>query len=248
LALLFSAFLVFLPAADASTIAPSAPIVQAFEEANRRYEQGKYEEAVAAYARLADEGVASAALHFNLGNAYFKSGQLGRAILSYRIAQQLDPRDPDIGANLRFVRSAVLGAAPPAPPLWQRAVSRLTLNEWAVIAAGALWLFAGLRALRQWVESPFLHRRLLHAATAVLLVLCLTGLGLAWHLSAQPRAVVVQSDAVLHHGPLDESPNLQTLQDGQELTVLDRKDDWLQVAGAARGTGWIRRGQVVLLP
>lgn len=222
--------------------------VAAFEDANRLYEQGKYDEAIAAYSQVTSTGVASPALFFNLGNAYFRSGRIGLAILNYHKALQLSPRDPDVRANLQFVRAAALGAAPPPPPYWQRVVSRLTLNEWALLAGAALWVFAGIQAVRQLLAFTFLERRLLRIAPAVFLAISITGLGLAWHLSTRPRAVVIKPDAVLHHGPLDESPSLQTLQDGQELTVLDRKDDWLQVAGAQRGVGWIRNSQVALLP
>ena len=58
----------------------------AFESANKLYEEGKYSEAATAYARLLQTGETSPALYFNLGNAFFKSGQIGRAIAAF-IAQ-----------------------------------------------------------------------------------------------------------------------------------------------------------------
>jgi len=220
----------------------------AFEEANRLYEQAKYEEAAAAYLKILDSGVVSPAVYFNLGNAYFKSGQLGMAIVSYRKAQQLAPRDPDIRANLQFVRATVGGGTAPAQPFWRRLVTRFNLDEWAILTAGALWLFGGLQALRQLVQSPFFERRLLTIVPLLLVLFCLVGLGCAWLLAAEPCAVVVKPDTVLHHGPLEESPRVQVLQDGQELVVVDKKDDWVQVEGAARGIGWLHRSNVALMP
>lgn len=224
------------------------PALVIFEEANRLYEQGKYEEAAAAYLKIVDSGVVSPAVYFNLGNAYFKSGQLGMAIVSYRRAQQLAPRDPDIRANLQFVRGTVGGGSAPTQPFWQRLATRLNLDEWAILTAGALWLFGGVQALRQLVQSAFFERRLVTIAPLLLLLLCVVGLGFAWHLAAQPCAVVVKPDAVLHHGPLEESPSVQVLQDGQELIVVDEKDDWVQVEGAARGIGWLHKSDVALMP
>ena len=49
-------------------------------------------------------GAASPAVYFNLGNAFFKQGQIGRAIAAYHSAQTVDPRDPDVRANLGFAR------------------------------------------------------------------------------------------------------------------------------------------------
>ena len=80
----------------------------AFEKANRLYEQGDYAAAIYGFKSLAEDEPSPAIL-FNLGNAYFKAGQKGRAIYCYRWALQLAPRDPDVRANLRFVRHSVYG-------------------------------------------------------------------------------------------------------------------------------------------
>ena len=78
-----------------------------FDQANKLYEEGKYSEAAAVYEKAVKAGQVSAALCFNLGNALFKAGQPGRALVWYRRAEALSPRDPDIQANLQFVRKNV---------------------------------------------------------------------------------------------------------------------------------------------
>ena len=65
-------------------------------EGNRLYEAGQFVEAAALYQALADAGAEDGTLYYNLGNACFKAGDLGRAILNYRRAQALLPRDPDV--------------------------------------------------------------------------------------------------------------------------------------------------------
>jgi tetratricopeptide (TPR) repeat protein len=219
----------------------------AFDDANRLYEEGQYVEAIGAYAQILKGGRVSAALYFNLGNAHFKAGQLGKAILNYRLAERLAPRDPDIRSNLLAARTTVLGGAPPVPHLWRRLVSRLSLDEWTQLAAAALWLLAGLLVAGQWSPAwrPRLRRFVLPGGLVLFVVA--SGLWLTWRERCRPEVIVVQRDAILHHGPLDESPRLQNLRDGQELAVLDGKNGWLQVAGAARGIGWIRHDQVLAI-
>ena len=235
----------------AGLIAPSAHgagLGPAFDDANRLYEEGQYAEAIAAYSQIVQGGRVSAALYFNLGNAHFKAGQMGRAIVNYRLAERLAPRDPDIRSNLLTARTTVLGGAPPPAPLWRRVVSRLSLDEWTVLAAAALWVLAVTLALGQWRPAlrPTLRRFTLLAGLA--LFMAVSGMLVSWRERClKPEVIVIQRDAILHHGPLDESPRLQSLRDGQELAVLDTKNDWLQVAGAARGIGWIRRDQVATL-
>src|SRR5580765_1961801 len=71
-------------------------LATAFDQANRLYEQGKYAMAATAYEKLLQSEPASPALYFNLGNAWFKAGQSGRAIAAYRQAEMLAPRDPNL--------------------------------------------------------------------------------------------------------------------------------------------------------
>src|SRR5438552_9134717 len=104
----------------AGSVARAEDVSTAFDQANRLYEEGKFTEAAAAYEKMLQQGQASPALYFNLGNALFKAGQVGRAVLNYRLAERLAPRDTDIRANLKFARGSVAPGATPTPGWWQR--------------------------------------------------------------------------------------------------------------------------------
>src|SRR5208337_1300274 len=128
----------------------------AFDAANRLYEQGKYSEAAAAYQKLVQAGQVSAALYFNLGNACFKAGTLGRALAAYRQAEALAPRDPDLRANIQFARDQAQGPTL-ALSRWQKVLGRLSLNEWTILAAAAVWVaFLLLGAGQLWpaIQAP----------------------------------------------------------------------------------------------
>jgi len=223
----------------------SAP---AFDAANKLYEQGKFTDAAAAYERMLQSGQASAALYFNLGNAFFKAGQIGRAIGAYRQAEMLTPRDPDLRANLQFARNQIQGPTL-APAWWQRWLTKVSLNEWTWLAAGALWVWLLLLTLRQvrpaW--KPGLRTATLAFGIAVA-VLCAC-LGVALHEARySPAAIVVAREAVVRQGPLDEARSAFTVRDGSELKVLDKKNEWLQVSADSRRIGWLRRDQVLVTP
>src|SRR5438034_268991 len=142
----------------AGNVARADDVSTAFDQANQLYEEGKFAEAATAYAKMLRPGQASPALYFNLGNALFKAGQVGRAVLNYRLAERLAPRDPDIRANLKFARSSVATGATPTPSWWQRCTSRLALDERTRLTSGALWLWLGLLTLGQW--RPALRKSL----------------------------------------------------------------------------------------
>jgi len=230
-------------------VARAADVSIAFDQANKLYEEGKFSEAAAAYEKVLQQGEAAPALYFNLGNALFKAGQVGRAVLNYRLAERLAPRDPDIRANLKFARNSAATGAVTTPSWWQRWTGRLTLDEWTLLTFGSLWLWLGLLTLGQW--RPAL-RKLLRGYTATagvgaaLLALCL-GLE-SYNRFAVKSVIVAVPEAVVRYGPWNESPNYFTVRDGMELAVLDSKGEWVQVSNSAERIGWLRREQVLFLP
>jgi tetratricopeptide (TPR) repeat protein len=223
-------------------------LASGFDQANKLYEEGKYAAAADAYDKLSASGTASEALYFNRGNALFKAGQLGRAIASYRLAAQLAPRDPDLRANLQFARTQARGGSPYRADPWQRYLETLTVNEWTLLAAAALWLMFALLALAQW--RPELRRALRPWFLASSLAVLLLGISLGAVLvntCFTTFAIVVVGEADVRNGPLDESASAFKVRDGAELTVLDRKDDWLQILDSGQRVGWLRQNQVLIL-
>ena len=230
------------------SVAHAGDFTTDFEQANKLYEQGRFTEAAAAYEKLLDTGRCSAALYFNLGNALLKSGQTGRAIISYQLAERLDPRDPDLQANLKFARDFASGGTPDNTDFWWRWLGRLSVDEWTLLVAVAAWLWFGLLTLRLW--KPALRKSLRTSTTATgvaggLLAMCLAAV--CWQQTNSPRAVVVVREAVVRYGPLEESQAAFTARDGAELTVRDQKGDWLWVTDLSGKFGWVRREQVYLM-
>jgi tetratricopeptide (TPR) repeat protein len=226
--------------------APADSVAREFDDANKLYEQSKFRETADAYERILAAGKRSPVLYFNLGNAWFKSGQMGRAISAYRQALKLAPRDAEIRANLGAALRQVQG------PRWMesrlnRALGRLTLNEWALLAAAALWLWLAIMTLIQWRPAlrPKLNRLSLCLAALTLLFCACAGLAIGIGGTTRLAAVVIPESTV-HNGPLDESPMAFTARDGAELRILDQKDEWLQVSTDNKRIGWIKKGDVLL--
>lgn len=223
----------------------AADISNGFDSANKLYEQGKFSDAASAYEKLVKSGSVSSALYFNLGNAYFKSGQLGHALAAYHQAEQLSPRDPEVRANIQFVRGQVQGPTL-SPSGLQRWLASLSINEWATLTAALFWLSLGLLAVTQfrtaW-KQPLRNFLLLSAVATLVVGACLAA---AYMNGSTPAAIVVSHDALIHNGPLDEAPGNLTIHDGAEVSVLDAKSDWLQVRVDANRVGWVKRDQVVL--
>jgi len=219
-----------------------------FPAANELYAKGKFTEAAGVYEKILQTGARSPELLFNYGNAEFKAGHLGKAIAAYRRAEWLTPRDPELRANLAFVRNQVQGATL-HESRWQDWIGSLSLNEGALLAAGFFWLTFALLAARQ--IRPALAPKL-RGATRLALALAL-GSGAVLALQAANHfhssvAVVTGAEATARSGPFDDAQTAFTTRDGAEFSVLDRHDDWVQVADGSGKIGWLNTRQVEVLP
>jgi tetratricopeptide (TPR) repeat protein len=226
----------------------AADVAADFSAANELYAKGKFAEAATAYEKILQAGPTSPALLFNCGNAEFKSGHLGKAIAAYRQAELISPRDAELRANLAFVRNQVQGAAL-HENRWQNWIGSLTLNEGALLAAVFFWLMFALLAVRQ--IRPALAPKLRSATQLAVVAAIFSGAVLALQAANHFNlavAVVTSAETTARSGPFDEAQSAFTAHDGAELQVLDRHDDWVQVANGAGKIGWLSRQQVEVLP
>ena len=102
------------------------------------------------------------------------------------------------------------------------------------MTAGQLW--------PQWQKRLRAYAAMLGGA-AVVLFACL-GMSLRQH--SQEIAIVIAPEVVVRAGPFQESQSVFTAHDGAEFSILDRKDEWLQVSDGARRSGWLKQNVVVL--
>src|SRR5580658_6844003 len=101
----------------------------------------EYRESATLLESLLADGFRNGAVYYNLGNAYYRAGEYGRAIAAYRKAKPYRPRDPYLEANLRQALSVAPGRLPESPPPWWRHV--LFWSRWLSFPEKAYASFAG---------------------------------------------------------------------------------------------------------
>jgi tetratricopeptide (TPR) repeat protein len=226
----------------------AADVSSDFNLANKLYAQGKFADAAAAYEKILQTGVQSPALLLNTGDAEFKAGHLGKAIVAYRRASLLTPRDAELRANLAFVRNQVHGATV-RESWWDSLFSSLTLNEGTMLTVIFFWLTFALLAVRQIRPAlvPKLRTVTRLAVGLTIFSSAVLGLQAANHFN-NSVAVVTVAEATARSGPFDDAQTTFTAHDGTELSVLARHDDWVQVTDASGKIGWVNEKQAEVLP
>jgi hypothetical protein len=229
---------------------PATTAGETMVTANQLYDMGRYEQAAQAYQQLADKGHTDSALYYNLGNAYYKQGDIGRAILNYRRAQGLDPRDPDIEANLVMAREQavdqfeVANQAGTMRLVGQALRSWLALNEVAMAALGLWILFVFLVLIYTSAKAGSVWRKPVRYGLIVVGVLLAGGvLALGGHLyldASQAGGVIVASEVDITSGPGPQYVTEFTVHSGAEVNLVERRGNWVRLA--APGTeleGWV---------
>ncbi len=227
---------------DTETVQLTQPTDE-FAQANELYLAGDYQAAAQIYETMLAGGAHSAVVYYNLGNAYAQNGDLGAGVLNYRRALLLAPRDRDIIHNLANLESQV--AHQPSSweaESWVRMVlvwllSRLTINELAVITMSFYWLAVAMAIWR--IRS---RRRLVSVLLiASLLVFCISaGLSYAkWQRDYAGGQAIVLSDAEMYSGPGQHFEPLARLGAGTEVKLVQTQGRYIEIQTGAGGHGWV---------
>jgi len=217
----------------------------AMADAARLYESGQFGDAARAWESLARKGVEDSRLWYNLGDAYFQQKRIGPAILAYRRALRLAPRDREIRENLELARDKrrdgnVRQDAKGFGRIWPWTRRNLSPGELALMSLVALWAATALLLLG--ILGRLSWRRLRGPLLAAVLLLIFLGLG-AWRAEWEDwsgrEAVLMASAVKAQSGPGEDYVALFELHEGAELRLLERRGDWLRVSLDPDLEGWV---------
>ncbi len=209
------------------------------------------------YQLLVDDGVQNAKLYFNLANAYHKSGQAGRAIANYRRAIRIDPTNKLVLANLAQVETAagqssrdeasatsISDRLRAANVMVNRYIHPRTVGMVVMLLWTCFWACIALRLLR--VSFPW---KTLTTVTLLLLVMTAASYAASvQHLRSDKTAILVEPKVAVRSGDGENFPSTAHWDEceGQSVTVLHRRGDWVQVRGSGQ-TGWVRSDAIEVI-
>src|SRR5437868_2756162 len=211
-----------------------------FAKANQEFAQGHFKEAISGYEALIRAGQWSANVFYDLGNAYFRTSDFGRAIVNYERALALEPHHPEATANLQIARDEA-HALEMQPSRLERYLQVATINQYTIAAATAFWL-----AIFAVVASTFARRR---SATVIAVSICCL-LMLAGAVCAiftlergskgQALAIVTGNDVQARLATADTANSVLALPAGSEIKILSTRGDWMYAALPNDLRGWIQ--------
>jgi hypothetical protein len=189
------------------------------------YESGALHAAADGFARRAGDQPAVAGHWYNLGAAYYRLGEPGRAEAAWVRARRLDPREPSVRRALELtpppdVASTRWTWSPPVTP------------EELLLGGAAGWILGWLG----WVLRPRHRERWL-----VLLVFAGAGVlsGLALRVWYRRPIAIVLDDATLRLSPHGRAPAIVPVERGSAVRVVGHAPGWILVRAAGGREGWM---------
>ncbi len=235
--------------------AQPAAVRNLWDAANTAYSQTDYKQAILYYDSIQTLGYTSYKLHYNLGNAYFKDGRMGPAILNYERALDLRPSDSDVKHNLRIANGYVKDKIESVPEFflstWIRSWRMsLSSNAWAAVsvcffaltlAAALLYLLSGRIV---WRKVGFYTA----IASLAMFIITLTFSAMERNDMLYPEeAIVMQGSAAVKSSPDNGSKELFIIHEGTKVKVVREIGQWIEIMIADGNKGWVSGSAIEMI-
>lgn len=220
---------------------------QLWDRANTAYINGDYHAATEVYKEILARGLSSMKLYYNLGNACFKEGELGEAILYYHRALRLAPGNDDIRYNLGVAEARTKDNIEQIPEFflteWLRSVRHMmSCTAWSIFSLVALVAALALSLLYLLARRLSLRKGGFYGTLAALLLFVVTT-WFAWgerrEMLDDTQAVVMALSTAVKSSPDRSATDLFVLHEGTLVEITNRLEGWCEVTIADGKKGWL---------
>ena len=216
------------------------------QSADDFYRMEDYSGAIAAYEETLTDGHTSPELYYNLAGAYYREGDMAKAILNSERALRLKPNFSDASENLALANSHITDRIVTLPRLfvvrwWDALVVGVTPHGWrivwlvllAIVAAATVLFFIGR-------NSTLRKAALLSAAGSLLLLILATVflVGSTHRYNARLSAIIMEPSVTLKASPDSKSIDKMILHSGTKAQISDSLQGWYKITIADGTTGW----------
>jgi tetratricopeptide (TPR) repeat protein len=222
-----------------------------WQEAANNYDQANYKAAIDDYSKLIERGFENPQIYYNLGNSYFKDGELGRAIWSFRRALLIDPGYKAASDNLAYVRSFNTDQIASKQhgfilDIWNAASSFLSANGYLLLFMAGWWVAAAILIIK--IIRPGTPAWLYYLLIVPAVLIIFSGAS-AFRRIDEDRlthwGVLVQQTADIREGPGDEFNRVEVAHEGLELKILGTRENSYLIELGNGLRGWVTKKAVL---
>lgn len=226
-----------------------------FDQATEAYNNGDYEKAIGLYNSILDSGQHSAAVYYNLGNAYYKLNNIAESIYNYEKSLLLNPNDEEVKTNLGYAQNMTLDAIDTLPQtglakIYKSITSILTFDQWAYISIVFMVLFV-LFYIAFYYFKFSTKKRWAFISSLIALFLCIISIVFAAigkrDFNLDNPAIIFAEEIAVNTEPNIGSETVFTLHSGTKVNVLETLNNWKKIELSDGKTGWVPQTELKLL-
>ncbi|HIA37301.1 MAG TPA: tetratricopeptide repeat protein [Flavobacteriales bacterium] len=217
------------------------------EKANGLYSEGEFTAAAELYEQVISDGKEASELYYNLGNAYYKAGNIPAGILNYERAKKLSPNDEDLVFNLKLANLKTVDKIEAIPnfiigDIGNELKDLYSQDAWAWISVIGIWLASLL--FFAFVGSAIRGlKKLFFVLSMIALLLSLIAFTFTYNKYLETykeiEAIVFSPTITIKSSPDEKGIALFVLHEGTKVLVLDKLGGWYKIKLASGSIGWI---------
>ena len=241
---------------DASAFSAAKQVTNVTKsEGDSAYINNDFASAIQIYEALLQQGEAPE-IYYNLGNSYYKTDDIARAILNYERALLLSPGNADIRANLEIARSKAIDKVTPIPEIffvsWIKSlVNSQSSDAWAktgivsfLLLLISLAVFFLTRHIK-WKKVGF------GAAILLLVVTVLANVFASQqksYLTERNDAIILSPSVTVRSTPSESGTSLFILHEGRKVEIKDNSmREWKEIRLEDGKVGWVPASSIEII-
>jgi len=226
----------------------SSEPVDLFKQANNEYANKNYSKSIELYEKIIKQGFINSNVYYNLGNAYYRNQELGKAILYYKKAQKLAPEDESIQLNLKIANLKTVDKIKKVPQFFLYAFFENTykniLPGKAAIISLILW-FLGFALIATFIISKnSLIKKVTFFATIVAFIISIFFFYISvesinYH-NNETEGVIITPSVYVKSSPDANALDAFILHEGTSFTIIDKLNNWFKIKLESGNIGWVQ--------
>lgn len=217
------------------------------QTANEYYKNNRYQLAIEEYNKLLLDGFAGTSLYYNLGNAHYRLGKVGYAILYYEKALKLSPNDEDVTHNLALAKLNLKDKVDTLPPffifnLWEGILAAFSVTGWTIIVYIIFILVLIVFVVYFFSRSVTEQRISFFTGIGLTVILLLTISLLIVKMNKEfntKDGVIIETSVIVKSSPDYSSKDSFQIHEGLKVRIEDNVDDWVKIRLDDGKIGWI---------
>ncbi len=225
------------------------------DSANANYTKNNFYEAIEFYEKIISSNFESSETYYNLGNSYYKVGNISSSIINYERALLLSPNNKDIIHNLKVVNLQIVDKIETLPEFfltsWLNIIKQtLSSNNWATVSMISFIVFILTLLLFFFTQKSSIKKLSFVFGTFIIIISVIS-----YSFSANQKniitdhksAIVVSQTVAVKSSPDEDGTEIFILHEGTKLNLKDKVNNWLEINLQDGSVGWLKGSDVEII-